>query len=459
MDLTNVNLLFDTDQSSFDTIDPIEEINNHETVSMFCKICGPNLLFSSVNELTKHCRTQHNGDVAIFSCGFCDSVFNDSHFLVNHLKLQHRSQMEAKCPLCTYVPYRPSMLEDHQLNYHQGAPFYPCSFCTKDFNNISQLQFHERKEHKQQLEELFCHYCSINLEGNDVKIIRQHYKNDHSQLNEYPCCLCDTSFTHVKDLLSHEKIKHSNQLPTTRTLFMTNQFHICPFQQCDFVAQWPKLLRYHVKTVHLIFHCDICTFKFESEDGLENHKKLVHNLVGFYWQCGICKEIIHEEALKIIHQTQAHVGMQHPCKCAVCGQNFSDETSKNQHMKKCHLKENQEPMIFPKEEEVTKQVIEECDIQNDDKQDSKSILKNSLFNIIPEEGKLPYQCKLCLLAFKFYVSLICHIKSIHGNTMYNSDGLVKNEQYVDATNKNRKLRMKIIVKKNAAKRRGITVAK
>ena len=59
-----------------------------------------------------------------------------------------------------------------------------------------------------------------------------------------------------------------------------------------------------------------------------------------FWQCGICHEIFHDKKSELHHQTTAHSGMEHLCKCAICGLNFSDETSKNDHLKKYHLKSN-----------------------------------------------------------------------------------------------------------------------
>ena len=184
----------------------------------------------------------------------------------------------------------------------------------------------------------------------------------------------------------------------------------------------------------------------------------------YFWQCGICHEIFHDKKSELQHQTSAHSGMEHLCKCVICGENFSNEASKNDHLKKCHLKANDhEPKHCPKES----------------KNESKSIhkaSKESVIQIVPDDKSLPYHCGICSLAFKFFISLVCHIKINHKIVKKKtikrekSDALITEAavNYLETNNvespietkftkhvENLPLKLKIIVKKNASKCRGI----
>ena len=44
-----------------------------------------------------------------------------------------------------------------------------------------------------------------------------------------------------------------------------------------------------------------------------------------------------------------------------------------------------------------------------------------IFKILPDQGPRPFQCSLCQEVFKFYASLICHVKVVHENLERHED--------------------------------------
>ena len=60
-------------------------------------------------------------------------------------------------------------------------------------------------------------------------------------------------------------------------------------------------------------------------------------------------------------------------------------------------------------------------------QNTDLILEDSffspIFKILPDQGPRPFQCSLCQEMFKFYASLICHVKVAHENLERHEDFL------------------------------------
>ena len=103
----------------FEEEDSIKRLKLESAVLVFCKR-HPSLLFNNIWELAKHCKNEKCKTAA---CGLCNDVFDLTADLSSHIKSSHRNQLNSKCPLCTFIPARPSQLEEHRLSFHQGAPF------------------------------------------------------------------------------------------------------------------------------------------------------------------------------------------------------------------------------------------------------------------------------------------------------------------------------------------------
>ena len=393
-----------------------------DNVLVFCRI-HPDMVFKHMSDLTKHCRYDHKTDVQIAACGLCDAIFDITADLSAHLKTNHRKQLLSRCPLCTYIPEKPSQLEQHRLDFHEGAPFYPCFFCPKDFNNTLQRREHEKVEHKRAVEENFCAICNLIIpsEGlvEPLRTIRNHYQNEHKDQAAFHCALCESFFDHFELLLHHEQQNHPDLIPERQNYSGKDNLILCPFQcQCDFQAKWPKLLRHHVKIVHIGFYCEECNLRYQDKAFFEDHMRSVHQLDQDYsWQCGICKEICRTEATREEHEQVFHAGEFHHSKCSLCGKIFSSEEEKTKHIDQNHIhKVGEVPSLtepLPSNEKVT---ISEISVSGakESKENEKPTVISSSFTI-NEREKNPFSCKLCSGSFQFYASLVCHIKLVHQN--------------------------------------------
>jgi hypothetical protein len=418
-----------------------------DQVLVYCNKC-PALKFTNMRSLTRHVKTTHKDQVQVAGCGFCDLIFDSSNELTTHVKTRHRANLLAKCPLCSFIGDRPATLEEHRLSYHEGAPFYPCDFCNRDFTNIMLRQEHEKTEHLQQMNEIYCHHCD-KVVGDKLKQLRYHYRTCHKGLIEFPCTLCESSFAKKDYLLDHEHHFHPNQLPE-RHSFVSQDRLVCPFVQvanCVYTAQWPRPLRLHVQDKHLTLKCPECSANYSSRAALKhhltvNHPALSESLLEYYWKCGICKEAFTDEATKGKHVTDAHVGEQHSCRCAVCGDIFTFESEKVKHLEDEHLKnvsDVQTPEHFLIPPTKLNAAVEDSDNDDDDdddddddndaeadntdelamagqnglNQDHQHEMSTKTMIKIRGDEQLPFQCSECSLSFKFYLSLIFHLRLDH----------------------------------------------
>ena len=199
-----------------------------------------------------------------------------------------------------------------------------------------------------------------------------------------------------------------------------------------------------------------------SYEAIVKEKKLHPELKEIYWQCGICKETFQDEALILFHQTQAHPGIQHECKCAVCGQNFTDESSKNCHLKKLHLRDSN-VKIDGENEKL--EIVVDSHKSNKEKIGSEENKEHVLFlggQFDVHSGEFqssPYKCNFCSTTFKFLKTLVCHLKATHNisNQLPMNDAL-KSESGDDFQSNiqrivRRQSKLKIIVKKTAVKQK------
>ena len=133
----------------------------------------------------------------------------------------------------------------------------------------------------------------------------------------------------------------------------------------------------------------------------------MHLITDFHWQCGICKEIFKNEDTKLEHEKEAHAGQEHCCKCMICGQIFPNEMVKLDHIETCHLHRMSDGPILDPMTSSEQIILKEIDDMMED------TFISPMFKINDQTN--PFQCSICPESFKFYVSLVCHIKVAHDN--------------------------------------------
>lgn len=168
-----------------------------------CKECG--LILFSNNELTKHCKIEHQGRGA-FICQEenCGRHFTNFERLKYHQKLQHFPEGNYKCELCDKVFPNPLKRKNHIRWVHSESVFR-CNICDKQFKRRECLFRHE-KIHGTNFK-FCCDRCG--KQCRDRTNLKVHLLT-HSKIKPFQCqeLECTAGFTTKQCLQNHYKKTH-----------------------------------------------------------------------------------------------------------------------------------------------------------------------------------------------------------------------------------------------------------
>ncbi len=273
--------------------------------SFKCELCGQH--FTQKRSLRRHEKRKHGGNVSIFPCEECNSVF----FSINELKAHSCSffsPLNAKpqvrlCDLCHIAFETEELLISHACVAGNAGkvPQHKHSTPPKNdvvFPNSSQMKKHQTSQkpvlHRKTKtfpcqkceasfeteEELDGHACAFDIHGADTEAQAQPdfyvceechtiFKNER-ELNNHTCAVrilprkgpcsptrepfpvpdrvqckeCGLSFQHRRSLLRHKKRKHSNQNETA-----PENISVHPCSKCHLVFFQKKELQTHTCAV------------------------------------------------------------------------------------------------------------------------------------------------------------------------------------------------------------------
>ena len=204
-----------------------------------CGVCGQS--FEKYEQLHKH-NLVHQGIIDESSanlkgekkiCPHCGESFVK---LEAHIKFVHNREANLKkCPHpgCDYIGQR---LTVHMKNMHTDQNIVNCPWC----GTITKRLHRHLKEHQCNIPEherkvkqkAVCEYCK--KEYSSVKIMREHMKNMHSDVKEYPCEICGFKTKHKNNLVMHIRRVHEGR-PLKETCSICNktcsnlQWHISTY--------------------------------------------------------------------------------------------------------------------------------------------------------------------------------------------------------------------------------------
>ncbi|KAB1271637.1 Zinc finger protein 239 [Camelus dromedarius] len=167
---------------------------------------------------------------------------------------------------------------------HTAEKLYRCSQCGKDFNERSELIFHQR---------------------------------GHTEEKPYRCDQCGKGFTRSSSLLIHREV-HADEKP-----------YKCDKCGKGFTRSSSLLIHHSVHTGEKPYKCDKCGKGFSQSSKLHIHQR-VHTGEKPY-ECGECGMSFSQRSNLHIHQ-RIHTG-ERPYKCGECGKGFSQ--SSNLHIHRC----------------------------------------------------------------------------------------------------------------------------
>ena len=195
---------------------------------------------------------------------------------------------------------------------------------------------------------------------------------------QYKCSKCRLTFTHLGNLVYHEKAAHD--VVETKAPFKCNE--------CNHIFLLEEALNYHQKTEHGYeiesFDCDKCNWKFFSKAASYVHKKMHHNSEdleeGYF--CSFCSEVCFSKKEIVKHHLDNHKLMKLPLfLCDNCDFSASRISETKEHLKTKHDIDVYKPFI-----------CNICDLKWDN---AGSFLKHNQNHHVGYENRQKFVCDLC----------------------------------------------------------------
>ena len=196
----------------------------------------------------------------------------------------------------------------------------------KNYRNLSSLKFHIKIDHLRQL--LKCSLYDLNFRSKDS--LRRHTdshkrREANENFSQYICPVCDFESKDQEKVLKHFRDKHNIEEDDTVP---------CPDPECNQVFAAVELMKKHFD-IHKKFKCDVCYKKYEHQNSLDDHIKIIHK--GFKLQCIQCdKEFSRQSALNR-HTRNFHKDGDYGYGCYQCEFIGTRLSYVKDHVRKVHM--------------------------------------------------------------------------------------------------------------------------
>ena len=212
----------------------------------------------------------------------------------------------AQCPQCDTLVSSATVFVKHYESVHLKLK-ETCEHCGKEYSK-HHLKLHIERKHSNQRH--YCDQCdySSTFKGD----IRVHKASQHDD-TKYMCEECAKEFCSANVLKQHIRVKHGGR--------------IFRCDQCDFTTTTTlDLLKSHIRLVHTAakFLCKFCSFIGDTNQELENHKRINH--ANEAW----------ESPCKSNEQKRRERELQMDFTCKLCGHKLTTRQGLNFHMNATH---------------------------------------------------------------------------------------------------------------------------
>jgi uncharacterized protein (UPF0212 family) len=360
-------------------------VSNNLKSCRVCSVCK--LDFQSRIRMIEHCISSHP-DIKVHSCPFCDVKYLLGSNLENHISTKHPEQDSdishtgkkgniRTCPICKIVFKSRSLMMKHFSSVHPEEKIYSCSLCNYKFRTFTGLNIHVFNRHERKVTDKGCSFCGKEFASKvDLK---NHITTEHKE-KRYECSKCEASYLNKISLLKHIEQVHEGKK------------HQCP--TCGEV--FDSIYRYetHIAVKHdesRLFKCSLCKSAYAERSSLKKHIAFVHEKVSGHL-CPHCGKNFQVKDILRDHILVVHEGKKY--NCDLCTRTFTNKSSLRSHVSQIH-EGNKPPPV--------KCSLCEKFFQSGMKRDIREV----------HEGKRPYACHLCGLAFSQNGNLKTHMKGKH----------------------------------------------
>jgi general transcription factor IIIA len=185
-------------------IQRVHATKEEEAKPHVCTVDGCTRRYSTRQHLNRHIKTHTVEQPFACTVDGCTERFAKHTQLLKHTAA-HSGQLPYVCTECPKSFPTPSKLKQHQL-VHSGVQRYACGHdCDARFDKWSLLQHHLKTAHR-----LACKACDQTFKHYNA--IYQHIRTAHSQLEHVACPFygCTSVYTDIKNLKAHMSQAHSD---------------------------------------------------------------------------------------------------------------------------------------------------------------------------------------------------------------------------------------------------------
>ena len=294
---------------------------------------------------------ENSKENVIYFCKSCEVQFEESNALIEHLKVNHKDDVETKnsstesskelnekkvhavlnCDICGKSFIIPWRLSQHKKIAHLSKN-YQCESCGRHFTLEKLLKSHIDAHHQKRERIHRCESCDKSFFS--VSGLKSHIRNIHNDDKKmHRCEICDREFKHQSILRRHSDTHNYDGKRTEKC-------NSCG--KCFFTS---FLLKLHIKNVQCgatkeLFECNLCHKTFTRKLNLEKHRKYRHESQEFLKEirCNLCNYSsysIHADLKK--HMKEVHEKKKLH-KCNLCSSTFTRPWSVRLHIKRVHEK-------------------------------------------------------------------------------------------------------------------------
>ncbi|KAH1003741.1 hypothetical protein HUJ04_003611 [Dendroctonus ponderosae] len=241
-------------------------IRTHTGEKPFECQCECQMVFTRKNNLEKHIRKVHRGDVVFHQCEICGKKFRDKSYMDSHIKLIHLKIYNVHCEICGKGFLYESQLNKHKHIAHEGRKvniiICPEEGCGKTYTTKEALKYHQNAAHISEKPTLICTQCEKTFTHPYAyqKHMRYHVKGPLL----YSCKICQKEISTLSSFKDHMR-SHTGERP-----------FIC--EQCGKGFHSKKHLKAHVvvHTGERPFGCKVCLKMFSQRGTLSGHMQKCH---------------------------------------------------------------------------------------------------------------------------------------------------------------------------------------
>ena len=242
---------------------------SRRTLRHQCIHCRKN--FSQAKHLQFH-RDQFKGP-----CGTCGMVLDCAGLFGSHRKTHN-----VVCKMCGETFASAWGYRYHMESFHEFFKL-ECSYCSKKFFSLLQLNIHIFDFHKDKSWQSQIHKCEkCAFSTTDMKSLHVHYGIIHNAYRTFTCNVCHETFAKQISLEEHKKLHLGNVLDIECE---TNDIDINIKDKYIDHTKHPHMVKNSISekpaevspVVHISYPCFPCEVVYATSDELHAHMRSVHD--------------------------------------------------------------------------------------------------------------------------------------------------------------------------------------